>query len=231
MSLFRRLDRLTLLAVVLALVGGSAAYVSLRTPVAEGAGVEARRPLVVAVKPVAAGARITAGDLRVEQVPGSGAPRGAVARIEDAEGKFATLPIVANEPLLAAKLSDQPPGSSLAALVPPDRFAVSIAVNDVISTGGLLAPGDHVDVLGVASKEAGGAAQIVLRNVPVLAVAGTLLGADAQKLTAKGGSDNPRSLNATVTLAVTIEEAQRLVQMDEIGKLRLALRGRSPGGG
>lgn len=226
MALIRRVDRLTLVAVLLAVLGGGAAYVALRAPSPAGA-TEERSPFVVAAQPVAAGERITRRALRVETMAAASLPRGAVASVDEVDGKYATLPIVAGEPLLAAKLSDTAPGSGLAALVPPDRLAVSIAVNDVISTGGLIAPGDRVDVLGVVSKEAGASAQVVLSDVTVLAVAGNLLGAEAEKARGKAGADNPRSLNATVTLAVTIEEAQRLVQMDEIGKLRLALRGRT----
>ena len=228
MALIRRVDRLTLLALLLAIVGGVAAYAALQTPSAAGA-TEERQPLVVAVQPVAVGERLTRRAVRIDAMPAGSRPRGAVVSIDDVDGKYATLPIVAGEPLLAAKLSDTPPGSGLAALVPPDRFAVSIAVNDVISTGGLLAPGDRVDVLGVISKDAGAAAEIVLRDVSVLAVAGALLGGEAEKSKGKAGAENPRSLNATVTLAVTSDEARRLVQMDEIGKLRLALRGRAPG--
>lgn len=226
MALLRRVDRLTLIAVLLAVLGGGAAYVAMRTPAAVGA-TEERRPFVVAVQPVAAGERITRRALRVDTMAAASLPRGAVATIEEVEGRYATLPILAGEPFLAAKLSDTAPGSGLAALVPPDRLAVSIAVNDVISTGGLLAPGDRVDVLGVISKDAGASAEVVLSDVTVLAVAGNLLGAEAEKVRGKTGADNPRSLNATVTLAVTSDEARRLVQMDEIGKLRLALRGRT----
>lgn len=226
MARARHLDRLTFLAVILAIVGGLGSYMALRTPVAEGAGVEARRPVVVVVKPLLAGERITRGDLRIENVPANSVPRGSLTRVEDVEGKYATLAMSAEEPVFGAKISARVPGSGLAAIIPPDRFAISIAVNDVISTGGLLAPGDRVDVLGVASKEAGGAAQIVVRDISVLAVANNLLGSDPGKTDGKAGADNPRTLNATVTLAVTIEEAQRLVQMDELGKLRLALRGR-----
>lgn len=228
MALVRRVDRLTLLALFLAIVGGVAAYAALQTPSAVGA-TEERQPLVVAVQSVAVGERLTRRAVRIDAMPAGSRPRGAVVSIDDVDGKYATLPIVAGEPLLVAKLSDTPPGSGLAALVPPDRFAVSIAVNDVISTGGLLAPGDRVDVLGVISKDAGAAAEIVLRDVSVLAVAGALLGGEAEKSKGKAGAENPRSLNATVTLAVTSDEARRLVQMDEIGKLRLALRGRAPG--
>jgi pilus assembly protein CpaB len=103
--------------------------------------------------------------------------------------------------------------------------AVSVAVNDVIRTGGFIAPGDRVDVLGVVSQEATGSAELILRDIAVLAVSNAVVGDAAGE--ARTGADNPRSLDTTVTLAVTPDEARRLVQVDEVGKLRLALRPRT----
>ncbi|MFA7250270.1 MAG: RcpC/CpaB family pilus assembly protein, partial [Dehalococcoidia bacterium] len=92
-------------------------------------------------------------------------------------------------------------------------------------TGGFITPGDRVDVLGVVTKEATGVAELVLRDIPVLAVSSVAVGDEADS-DSKAGAENPRSLDTTVTLAVTVEEARRLVQVDELGKLRLALRPR-----
>ena len=151
--------------------------------------------------------------------------------IDEVEGRYALMPLLKGEVLVRQKLSDQAPGSNLASLIPTGRVAVSVAVSDVVSTGGFIAPGDHVDVLGVISREAGDTADVVLRDIAVLAVANVVIGA-RDTPSATGGSrtptrDNPRSLDGTVTLAVTVDEARRLVQVDEIGKVRLALRPRS----
>src|SRR5205823_328364 len=114
--------------------------------------------------------------------------------------------------------------------IPDGRIAISVGVSDVISTGGFIAPGDRVDVLGVVTKEPSDAAQVVLKDIQVLAVSNTLAGADqptdTTTTTKARTTANPRGLNTTITLAVTLDEAQRLVQVDELGKLRLALRPR-----
>jgi pilus assembly protein CpaB len=175
---------------------------------------------------VAVGARLAAADLREARVDaGSPLRTGTISSTEAAIGQYALFPMVAGEPLMSAKVSNQPAGGGLAVLIPPGRVAVSVAVNDVIRTGGFITPGDRVDVLGVVTKEATGVAELVLRDIPVLAVSSVAVGDEAQS-GSKTGADNPRSLDTTVTLAVTVEEARRLVQVDELGKLRLALRPR-----
>ena len=223
----RLANRPLVLSLLLALLGAAAAYLALSSASSsEPRGGEAVS-VVVATRPLAVGQRIGVADVALRQVPASAAPADAARAIADAEGRYATLPVLKDETLLRAKLSDRAPGSNLASLIPAGRVAVSVAVSDVVSTGGFIAPGDRVDVLGVITREAGDAAQVVLQDVVVLAVANIVIGSgepSASRTTAS--RDNPRSLTATVTLAVTTAEAQRLVQVDEIGKLRLALRAR-----
>ncbi|MDA1240883.1 MAG: Flp pilus assembly protein CpaB [Chloroflexi bacterium] len=218
-----------LIAVLLAVAGGGLAYMVMSGEPAS-AGVE-QRPLVVFARDVSIGARITSADVRVEESPAAGIlGDNAATDIDQVVGKFALLPVVVGEPVLLVKLADSQPGSSLAALIPPGRVAVSVAVNDVIRTGGFIAPGDRVDVYGVVTDDPSDVAQLVLADITVLAVSRTAVGDDLSDPRSTG-RDNPRSLDATVTLAVTSEEARRLVQVDEVGKLRLALRPRVAIGG
>jgi pilus assembly protein CpaB len=222
-------NRPMILSALLALLGGAATFVAL---------MDARRgsgpglppvSVVVALRPLAVGQQVTATDLALREVPGEGVSPETARAISEVEGHFVSLPLVKGETVLRAKLSDRPPGSNLASLIPAGRVAVSVAVSDVVSTGGFVAPGDRVDVLGVTSREAGDAAELVLRDITVLAVAGSLIGAREAPAPASrtpSARENPRSLDGTVTLAVTVEEARRLVQVDEIGKVRLALRPR-----
>lgn len=220
----RFLNGSMLAAVLLAVLGGGAAYVALAGGSAEASG--DRVTVLVLERDVAVGARLVASDLREARVDaGSPLRTGTISSTEAAIGQYALFPMVAGEPLMAAKVSSQPAGGGLAVLIPPGRVAVSVAVNDVIRTGGFITPGDRVDVLGVVTKEATGVAELVLRDIPVLAVSSVAVGDEADS-DSKAGAENPRSLDTTVTLAVTVEEARRLVQVDELGKLRLALRPR-----
>lgn len=219
------LNRPLILSALLAVLGGGAAYLALVSAGAVGESV----PVVQAARPVAAGHRLVAADVALRKVPAAAAPSDAARAIEDVVGRYAMLPMLAGETVLKQKTSDRSPGSNLALLIPPGCVAVSVAVSDVVSTGRFIAPGDRVDVLGVITKDAADRAEIVLRDVTVLAVANDLLGSDTAaqpQMGRAGGRTNPRSLDATVTLAVSVDEAQRLVQVDEIGKLRLALRSR-----
>ncbi len=189
--------------------------------------------VLVASRTIAVGDQLGPDNVRIEELPKGGAPADAVRNADDVAHGYAALPMVKGEVVLRSKVSDAPPGSRLAAVIPEGKVAVSVAVSDVISTGGFIAPGDRVDVLGVVSKGADDAASLVLRDVAVLAVSNSIVGSPDTARDDRGGAggkDNPRSLDTTVTLALTIDEARRLVQVDEVGKLRLALRSRAATG-
>lgn len=222
--------RLTLLlAVLFALVGGGATYLALAGASSAHTDENKRVPVVVASHAIEVGAALRPTDLTVLNMRAADAPSDALHAPDELRGKYALSTVAANEPIRASRLADQPPGSRLAGVIPDGRVAISVAVSDVISTGGQIAPGDHVDVLGVLSKEPEDTAQIVLRDVPVIAVSNAIAGADPTPANGKSttrATSNPRGLDTTITLAVTVTEAQRLVQVDETAKLRLALRPR-----
>jgi hypothetical protein len=122
---------------------------------------------------------------------------------------------------------------------------VAIQVSEVIGVGGLLQPGDKVDILALFDKQTYGkdAAFLLLQNVEVLAVAQTTLTeaeeptplsrlsgptpTPAAKATAPPPArptPKPQPQARTVTVAVTPEEAQRLALAEKTASLRLALR-------
>jgi pilus assembly protein CpaB len=97
--------------------------------------------------------------------------------------------------------------------------AVTIPVDSSSSFGGLVRPGDRVDVLFSARENAVGKLVALLQNVLILAV-GQNLGAAAGP---QGGSP-PSSHSNQVTLSVTLEQAQILAYAKERGQLTLTLR-------
>lgn len=215
---------------MLALLGGLTAYAALA---GAGAGATTKGVAVVQIaRPILAGQRLVTADLELRSVPVTAASPDAAHTIEEVVGRYATMPMLKGETLLRQKTSDRALGSNLALLIPPGCVAVSVAVSDVVSTGRFIAPGDRVDVLGVITRDAADRAEIVLRDVMVLAVASDLIGGDAPvQAERSSGRANPRSLDTTVTVALSVEDAGRLVQVDEIGKLRLALRARGENAG
>ncbi|TAK27605.1 MAG: Flp pilus assembly protein CpaB [Chloroflexota bacterium] len=160
--------------------------------------------------------------------------------------KVTKLPISAGEQLLSNKFFMDRAESGLAFIVPPGKRAVSVAVSEVIGSGGLIVPGDQVDVVGVFDDKALGqdAAMFVLQKVDVLAVAQQLEG-EAPPPSTSAISQATQGLNLggksqatpvaqiepksqptakTATLAVEPSEALRLIIAEERGKIRLVLR-------
>ena len=201
-------------------------------------------PVVVAAQDVPVRTQITAQMLTVKQVPADARHEKAFTALEQLDGKVTNLPISAGEQVLATKFFARKEDSGLAFRIPPGKRAVSVNVNEVISTGGLIVPGDFVDVIAIFANSGnqGDATQdtagIVVQNIEVLAVAqsiqtpaGDVTGTQAMAGQVTGNRPDTRQEavarpNArTATLAVSPEEAQKLILAESRGQIRLALRG------
>lgn len=113
------------------------------------------------------------------------------------------------------------PGGTLPGNLPAGYRALAVAVDDVVMAGGLVTPGDLVDVV-VAFRKGDGerdnpAAMVLLSNVQVLAVKGAM---------AQAQSDQDREQqrrNNTVVLAVPSDKMPAVLLAEEEGALRLAV--------
>jgi Flp pilus assembly protein CpaB len=98
----------------------------------------------------------------------------ALTSTSDLVGKQLAVPVAAGEQLLQSKLRDPKSldADTLAQMIPPGKRAVSLAFSEVQGSGGLVVPGDHVDVIATFKKEAMGkdTGMILLQDVLVLAV-------------------------------------------------------------
>jgi len=171
-------------------------------------------PVVVAALPVPFGKRIDVADVRLVMLPPAALPSGVFSDIERVVGRVVTQALLPGEPLLAERVVAYGGGSALAAVIDPTQRAVTVRVNDVIGVAGFLLPGNRVDVL--AATRAGDRryrATTLLQNKRVLAV----------DQTASPERDQPVIVRA-VTLEMTPQEAERLVQVIQEGSLQLALR-------
>lgn len=221
--------RSLMFSLLFALIGGIATYFALA---GQGGGSKATEQVVVPLRSIEIGAALNPEDFTTEKVSKGAVSTDVLRNVSEVRGRYADTPLVKGEPVRRSRLVSAPPGSRLAAVIPEGRVAVSVAVSDVISTGGFIAPGDRVDVLGVVTKETKDDAQLVLQDIPVLAVSNAIAGSgraieDDRGANNPNARNNPKGLDTTITLAVTIQEAQRLVQVDENGRLRLALRRRA----
>jgi pilus assembly protein CpaB len=232
------------------ILGLLAAYLSWSYVRGAGEGARAANlvPVVVAAQDIPVRTQVTAQMLELKQVPADARHAKALTSLDQLNGKVTNLPIAAGEQVLSTKFFARKEDSGLAFRVPPGRRAVSVNVNEVISTGGLIVPGDFVDVIAIftaegANGQQGGqavsdSAGIILQNIEVLAVAQSIQGPAAETpnngLASVTGGSKPadarqeavaRPNARTTTLAVTPEEAQKLILAEEKGKIRLALRG------
>ena len=114
-------------------------------------------PVVVAKTDIAARTKITASMVQVKLVRTDDASSQAFADTSEAIGKITRFPITANEQVISSKVvdlsgsaspsSNSLAGKSLSFTVPPGQRAIAVNVNEVAQVGGLLLPGDFVDIL------------------------------------------------------------------------------------
>ena len=113
----------------------------------------------------------------------------------------------------------------LAAVLDPDTRAVTIGVDPITGVGGLIWPGDHVDVIltqevqsgnGGTSKRVVG--ETVLSDVRVIAVDQDIVQG------APSNSNVVGRLATTVTLQATSDQVERIAVATRLGRLSLAIR-------
>jgi pilus assembly protein CpaB len=148
----------------------------------------------------------------VKPVPESVAPKEPIAELEKVKGKMLSKEVNEGAFLTKADLFDEKTDKIAGRLGKGER-GIAIKVNAESLVGGFVFPGSRVDVI---STIRGGIAKsrTILQDKLVLAV-GDVIARDPNQ---------PSILAATVTLACTPEEGQRLALAGSQGELRLALR-------
>jgi len=192
----------------------------LGAPDAQAVAIDVRDELprvVVAAMRLREGERVDAERLSLEAV--SVVPEGAFLSIAEAVDRKVYVGVGQGEPLLARHF--RPPGP-VASRVAPGERAVAVMVDDVIGLGGFIQPDDRVDVLLYLQKDqevAGSEARVLLENIRVIAY-----GANLQRREVDVEEGEPERAR-TAVLAVSEEDADRLMLGASKGRLRLALRG------
>jgi len=178
-------------------------------------------PVVVANGPITRGQTLQPAMLRVVNFPTVSVPTGSFRTVEQvipaggAPPRVAMREFVANEPLVAAKLSGPGSKANLAGVLTPGMRAVGVRVSDVAGVGGFVLPGDRVDVMVTRQVGSGTTASKV---VQVLAENTRVLGVDQSS-----EADEPVVAKA-VTLEVTPDQAQSISLAQAVGAVTLALR-------
>src|SRR5438045_111228 len=105
--------------------------------------------VLTAAKDIPARTVITGEMLRVAQVPVDLKLPQAMITPPEAMGKVTKLPISQGEEVLGSKIFGDREQSGLAFVVPDGKRAVAVSVNEVVGSGGMIVPGDAVDVVAV----------------------------------------------------------------------------------
>ncbi len=192
--------------------------------------VEAPAPAVdtesifVALEDVGMGDLLTAQVLKLEPWPKSKIPDGAFTKIEDVEGRRARARLFVGEPIIERKLLKKGESSGgISPLIPKGMRVVSVKVDLVSGGGGLILPGDRVDVVVFLTQASTKgipetATRTVLQDIRVFAV-NDEFDLDTQD------TDKRSITNAkTVSLLVTPAQAQKVMLAGEMGQIRLVLR-------
>lgn len=169
--------------------------------------------VVVAALEVPFGAKIESSHIRTVEWPVGSMPEGALTDLAEAEGMIAKQAFLPGEIILRGRIAEHLGGSTLSAIVEPNKRAITVRVNDVIGVAGFLLPGNHIDVLASRKDGKNVTTRTVLEDIKVLAV----------DQTASPEKDKPVVVRA-VTLEMTPNEAEILVKSTQEGTLQLTLR-------
>ena len=136
-------------------------------------------------------------------------------------GGVAREDILANEPIIDAKIVRSDEGGFMAVMLQPGMRALAVPVSVDNTAGGFILPGDRVDILVTHQTQRTGTSggtidsvQPVLRNIRVLAI-------DQAVSTDK---DKQSVIGATATLEVSPEDGQAVTLAKASGTLSLMLR-------
>ena len=191
--------------------------------------------VVKAARNIPAGTPLTKDRITTEQVPRKFLPPNPL--LESELNIYLGTPVAVNVEegamILTSDFSVAEVSRTLSSKIPPEERAMSVGVDTISGVSNLLRPGDRVDVLGTFPigteeelvKDASGKQSVgyvtmtLLQNVTMLAV-----GQEISDVPTEG--QQRAGSYTTVTMSVTIDEAELLTIAQTRGKLTLLLRNR-----
>jgi pilus assembly protein CpaB len=237
--------RFLLLALILAGLSAVLAYTALSSSGGDGSTTTDQIQIVVAKVPIPASTRITAEMVELADFPESRVSAQSLQDLNLVIGQVTRYELVPQEAIFSSKLvntSVAAGNSALSYVVETGQRGMAISVAAVTQAGGLLLPGDHVDVLWVPEKvdEDLVGAGLIAENVEVLAVQQTIVdlpasapGVQNPEATPVAATDDRVRASdapaipeaATVTLLLTPDQAARVFCAEAGGgAIRLAVR-------
>ncbi|MDO8616804.1 MAG: Flp pilus assembly protein CpaB [Dehalococcoidia bacterium] len=193
---------------------------------------------LIATQSISVGTEITSDMVKIVSVPNDLLVSGAYADSELVVGDVARVAIAQGEQITSNKVGIAVPDKGLSGVLPLGMRAIGVNVEQVTAVGGLLLPGDHVDIVatykikrapGLAEDEYILRTETILQNVEILSV-----GQEAQEASARiDTSADPSTTNPsytsgdlpdnveeqpranTITVALSLADAQLLISFQQ----------------
>jgi pilus assembly protein CpaB len=182
--------------------------------------------VIVATQLLKKGDVISQENMSVRQVRADILPLDAIhpSRFSEVAGQMLLEPMAPGRPLIATYL----PGMRIVQfsdMLNEGQRAVTIDIDEINSTAGMLVPSDHIDLL-LAFKDEESAnerkkLQLLLENVMVLATGRRSIDVNPELVATL--YDNPNAYN-TVTLALSVEDAARVALAKDKGSFVTLMR-------
>jgi len=179
-------------------------------------------PILVAVADINATDKFTPENVKIEEWPKDKVRTGALTRYEDLEGKHTRSKIYLGEPILAGMVIGDNERDSAPQYIPKGYVVCAVRVDPVSASGSLIRPGDRVNVLVYVTKNTNVGikdtrTQTILQDISVFAV-------DTLYVGQPGSNADSTTAAKTVSLLVTLSQAEELTMASEMGTIRLVLR-------
>jgi pilus assembly protein CpaB len=174
--------------------------------------------IFVATTEISPGEKLDAKNISLEEWPKDRIPEGCISDLKELEEKCSRAHMFKGQPILGAMIADTMEGDPARSIKEGFRV-VGVQVDEKSSAGGLIRPGDRVDLVLFVRKSADvpeTATKTILRDVNVFAVGGKVIREEDKQ----GGSRDVRN----VSLLVTPKQAESVKLASELGTLSLSLR-------
>jgi len=178
--------------------------------------------VVVATQDIPVRTVIEPGMVRETQRPVGALPSNCAVSVREVLDGVTTAALAADEPVQRAAVAPRTAAMGLAYVVPMGMRAVTVAVDPIIGVAGFLKAGDRVDVLATFKVDKISLTKTVLQHVELLAIGAEVRPEEVDRPASEKAARPKQQPNAT--LAVTPEEAEKLILAESEGKLRLILR-------
>lgn len=188
----------------------------------------ARTRVLVAARALPSGTLLKDEDFTVREMPPAEVPEGALEPSDESHaelrGALLRRYLDAGTPVRRADVLRPRDRGFLAAVLRPGTRAISVGVDVVTGTAGLIWPGDQVDLI-LTQELAGGDVPLARRVVGETLLADVrVIAVDQQFQGATAADATPNRIARTVTLEVSPEQAERVAVASRLGRIALTVR-------